>query len=49
MIAIALVRYRFRARSAISLLLFLPMATPEVVLGAGLAAAVPHGRACRRA
>lgn len=38
MIAIALVRYRFRARSAISLLLFLPMATPEVVIGAGLAA-----------
>ncbi|WP_026851250.1 ABC transporter permease [Glaciibacter superstes] len=38
MIAIALVRYRFKARSAISLLLFLPMATPEVVLGAGLAA-----------
>ncbi len=38
MIAIALVRYRFRARSSISLLLFLPMATPEVVLGAGLAA-----------
>ena len=38
MIAIALVRYRFRARNAISLLLFLPMATPEVVMGAGLAA-----------
>jgi len=38
MIAIALVRYRFRSRSSISLLLFLPMATPEVVLGAGLAA-----------
>ncbi len=38
LIAIALVRYRFRARSAISLLLFLPMATPEVVLAAGLAA-----------
>ncbi|HEY0259243.1 MAG TPA: ABC transporter permease [Lacisediminihabitans sp.] len=37
MIAIALVRYRFRFRAAISLLLFLPMATPEVVLGAGLA------------
>jgi ABC-type Fe3+ transport system permease subunit len=36
MIAIALVRYRFRARSAISLLLFLPMATPEVVIGAAL-------------
>ncbi|MBC7724408.1 MAG: ABC transporter permease [Burkholderiaceae bacterium] len=38
MIAIALVRFRFRFRSGISLLLFLPMATPEVVLGAGLAA-----------
>ncbi len=38
MIAIALVRYRFPFRSATSLLLFLPMATPEVVLGAGLAA-----------
>lgn len=38
MIAIALVRYRFRFRSGISLLLFLPMATPEVVLAAGLAA-----------
>ena len=38
MIAIAIVRYRFRFRSKISLLLFLPMATPEVVLGAGLAA-----------
>jgi spermidine/putrescine transport system permease protein len=38
MIALALVRYRFRARSIVSLLLFLPMATPEVVLGAGLAA-----------
>jgi spermidine/putrescine transport system permease protein len=38
MIAIALVRYRFKFRSSISLLLFLPMATPEVVLGAGLAA-----------
>jgi spermidine/putrescine transport system permease protein len=38
MIAIALVRYRFRFRSATTLLLFLPRATPEVVLGAGLAA-----------
>lgn len=37
-IAIALVRYRFRFRQATTLLLFLPMATPEVVLGAGLAA-----------
>ncbi|CAN5620752.1 ABC transporter permease [soil metagenome] len=38
LMAIALARYKFRARSAISLLLFLPMATPEIVLGAGLAA-----------
>lgn len=38
MIAIALVRYQFKGRSTVSLLLFTPMATPEVVLGAGLAA-----------
>ena len=38
MIAIAIVRYRFRFRTQTNLLLFLPMATPEVVLGAGLAA-----------
>lgn len=38
MIAIALVRYRFKFRSWVSLLIFLPMATPEIVLGAGLAA-----------
>ncbi len=38
MIAIALVRYRFRFRNTTSLLIFLPMTTPEVVLGAGLAA-----------
>ncbi|MDM4763486.1 ABC transporter permease [Galbitalea sp. SE-J8] len=37
-IAIALVRFRFRFRSGTTLLLFLPMASPEVVLGAGLAA-----------
>lgn len=36
MIAIALVRYEFKARSQVSLLLFLPMATPEIVLGASL-------------
>lgn len=38
LMAMALVRYKFKGRSALSLLLFLPMATPEVVLGAGLAA-----------
>jgi spermidine/putrescine transport system permease protein len=38
MIALAVVRYRFPFRAAISMLIFLPMATPEVVMGAGLAA-----------
>ena len=38
MIALALVRYRFRFRATANLLLFLPMATPEVVLGAALLA-----------
>ena len=36
-LAIALVRYRFKGRSLVSLSLFLPMATPEIVMGAGLA------------
>jgi spermidine/putrescine transport system permease protein len=36
-LAIALVRYQFKARALVNLSLFLPMATPEVVLGAGLA------------
>ncbi|HET7325699.1 MAG TPA: hypothetical protein VFJ14_00280 [Nocardioidaceae bacterium] len=35
-IAFALVRHRFRARSSINLLIFLPMATPEVVMGSSL-------------
>ncbi|MYY07479.1 ABC transporter permease subunit [Streptomyces sp. SID4919] len=36
MIAFALVRYRFRARGAVSSLIFLPMAMPEVVMAASL-------------
>lgn len=36
LIALALVRYRFRGRSTSNLLLFLPMATPEVVMGSAL-------------
>lgn len=36
MIAFALGRYSFRGRSTTNLLIFLPMATPEVVLGASL-------------
>ena len=38
LIAMALVRYRFRGRSSTNLLLFLPMATPEVVMGSSLLA-----------
>ena len=45
-IAIAIVRYRFKFRSAVNLLLFLPMATPEIVLGAGLAAQFVLARRC---
>lgn len=38
MIAFGLVRYRFRGRGTTNLLIFLPMATPEVVMGASLLA-----------
>ncbi|MCX6459523.1 MAG: ABC transporter permease [Actinobacteria bacterium] len=38
LIALSLVRYRFRGRSSTNLLIFLPMATPEVVLGSSLLA-----------
>jgi spermidine/putrescine transport system permease protein len=36
LIALALVRYTFRARGATNLLIFLPMATPEIVMGSSL-------------
>jgi spermidine/putrescine transport system permease protein len=36
LIALALVRYPFRGRSATNTLIFLPMSTPEIVLGASL-------------
>ena len=38
LIAFALVRHRFRGRAATNLLIFLPMATPEVVMGSSLLA-----------
>jgi spermidine/putrescine transport system permease protein len=38
LIALALVRYAFRGRGATNLLVFLPMSTPEIVLGASLLA-----------
>jgi spermidine/putrescine transport system permease protein len=36
LIALALVRYSFRGRGGTNLLIFLPMSTPEIVLGASL-------------
>jgi spermidine/putrescine transport system permease protein len=36
LIALSLVRYRFRGRGTTNLLIFLPMSTPEIVLGASL-------------
>jgi spermidine/putrescine transport system permease protein len=36
LIALALVRYRFRGSGAMNTLIFLPMATPEIVMGASL-------------
>ncbi|MGX6447966.1 ABC transporter permease [Patulibacter sp. S7RM1-6] len=38
LLAIALVRYRFRGRGAADFFVFLPMASPEVVMGASLLA-----------
>jgi spermidine/putrescine transport system permease protein len=36
LIALALTRYEFRGRGPLNLLIFLPMATPEIILGASL-------------
>jgi spermidine/putrescine transport system permease protein len=36
LIGLALVRHRFRGRAATNMLIFLPMATPEIVLGTSL-------------
>jgi spermidine/putrescine transport system permease protein len=38
LIALALVRYGFRGRGLVNLLIFVPMATPEIVMGASLLA-----------
>jgi len=38
LIALALVRYRFRGSGTMNLLIFVPMATPEIVMGASLLA-----------
>jgi spermidine/putrescine transport system permease protein len=36
LMALALVRYRFRGHGSMNLLIFLPMATPEIVMGSSL-------------
>ncbi len=36
MMALAMVRYRFRGKAATNVLIFVPMATPEIVMGAAL-------------
>ena len=36
MLALALVRYKFRGKAAGNMLIFVPMATPEIVMGASL-------------
>ena len=36
LLALAIVRHRFRGRGATNILIFLPMSTPEIVLGASL-------------
>jgi spermidine/putrescine transport system permease protein len=36
MIALALTRYEFRGRGAMNMLIFIPMAAPEIILGASL-------------
>ena len=38
LMALAMVRHRFRGRSAANLLIFLPMASPEIVMGSSLLA-----------
>jgi spermidine/putrescine transport system permease protein len=38
LIAFAIVRHRFRGRSTVNVLIFLPMATPEIVMGSSLLA-----------
>ena len=43
LLAFGLVRHRFRGRSATNLLIFLPMATPEVVMGSSLLALFVQG------
>ena len=44
LLALAIVRHRFRGRGATNILVFLPMSTPEIVLGASLLTLFINGR-----
>jgi spermidine/putrescine transport system permease protein len=44
LIALAIVRHRFRGRGSTNMLIFLPMSTPEIVLGASLLTLFLSGR-----
>jgi len=44
LLALAIVRHRFRGRGAVNVLVFLPMSTPEIVLGASLLTLFINGR-----
>ena len=44
LLALAIVRHRFRGRGAVNMLVFLPMSTPEIVLGASLLTLFLNGR-----
>ena len=44
LLALAIVRHRFRGRGAVNVLVFMPMSTPEIVLGASLLTLFVNGR-----
>jgi spermidine/putrescine transport system permease protein len=44
LLALAIVRHRFRGRGAVNVLVFMPMSTPEIVLGASLLTLFINGR-----
>ena len=44
LLALAIVRHRVRGRGAVNMLVFLPMSTPEIVLGASLLTLFLNGR-----
>ena len=43
LIGMALTRYEFKGRTGLNLLIFIPMATPEIIMGASLLVNSPSG------